>query len=374
MGAGLILQFSELQEFWKKTYQLAIHFDEVPGLHPGSPVKQNGITIGNVREIMLDQEAGGVLVVVEIQEKQQLRADARPRVAVSLFGDSRIEFTSGKSQQVVPPQSRLRGEPPTDPLAAVERLEHTVNTTLGSFEKASQEWQLLARNVNNIVDTKRGSLDDVVERTATALDNFNRTMNLASGTFADAGKALNAATTTLTNANSLIADPQLQQNLRETAASLPRIAQETRDTIAAARASMQLVSQNLNTIQQATLPIADQSDVIVRKLAGSLIQLESLLTELNKFSVALNTREGSLQQLAADPALYRNLNRSSAELSALLQNLGPIMKDVQIFSDKVARHPEILGVSGAMRGSTGIKGPADIEPAAFNAPANPRDR
>ncbi|MCA9147569.1 MAG: hypothetical protein KDB05_32570, partial [Planctomycetales bacterium] len=30
-------------------------------------------------------------------------------------------------------------------------------------------------------------------------------------------------------------------------------------------------------------------------------------------------------------------------------------RDVRIFSDKVARHPELIGVSGALRGSAGIK-------------------
>ena len=94
---------------------------------------------------------------------------------------------------------------------------------------------------------------------ALALDTFNATMNKASSTFAEASQALVTANSTLVNANNLIADPQLQKDLRDTAAALPKIAQETRDTIAAARASMQLVSQNLDTIQKATLPIAGVS-------------------------------------------------------------------------------------------------------------------
>jgi len=34
-----------------------------------------------------------------------------------------------------------------------------------------------------------------------------------------------------------------------------------------------------------------------------------------------------------------------------------------VFSDKVARHPELIGVSGALRGSSGLKYPEDAEPA-----------
>jgi phospholipid/cholesterol/gamma-HCH transport system substrate-binding protein len=32
-----------------------------------------------------------------------------------------------------------------------------------------------------------------------------------------------------------------------------------------------------------------------------------------------------------------------------------VLRDVEIFSDKIARHPELLGVSGAIRPSSGAK-------------------
>lgn len=372
VGAVLIIQFSELKELWRETYPLAIHFSEVPGLHPGCPVKQNGIGIGRVKDILLDDDSGGVLVLVEIHGSHRLRKDAQPHISRSLFGDSKIEFSAGKSDEIIPPQARLEGLPPTDPMQAIERLERTVNVTLASFEATGREWQLVAKNINGLVETNRGNLGEVIERTAVALDNFNLTMQAATTTFAEAGRTLQVASGTLANANDLISDPQLQANLRQTAASLPQIAEEARITIAAARASMQQVSRNLETIQQATLPIAQESDVIARKLSGSLIQLESLLGELNRFSQVLNAKDGSLQKLAADPALYQNLTRSAATLSVLLTNLQPIVQDVQVFTDRIARHPELLGVSGAVRGSSGLKEASEVQPAGYSAPANSR--
>lgn len=257
----------------------------------------------------------------------------------------------------------------SDPMQAVERLEHAVNLSLSSFEETSREWQQVGRNLNSLMETNRGSLSDVINRTVQGLDQFHQTMQVATRTFADAGETLKVASTTLANANTLISDPQLQQDLRRTAAELPQIAEETRLTIAAARFSIQQVNQNLSTIQQATLPIAEGSDVIVRKLSGSLIQLEALLMELNHFSQALNSKDGSLQKLASDPALYQNLNRSASALSVLLDNLDPILRDARIFTDKVARHPELLGISGAMRGSSGIKQDADVQQTGFSPPS-----
>ena len=369
VGAALILQFSELKQFWVETYPLAIHFPEAPGLLAGSPVKQNGITIGSVQEIVMDEEAGGVLVIVEIREDHQLRSDARPQVSQSLFGDSRIDFSAGKSKQFVPPKSRIEGIAAVDPMEVVQRLESTVGGTLESFEATSREWQQVGRNINDLVDTNRGNLDDVIERTAIALENFNRTMEVATTTFAEAGATLKTASQTLAGANELLADPQLQEDLRKTAATLPKIAVEAEQTISAARASFQQVSHNLEIIQQATMPLAQESDVIVRKLSGSLIQLESLLKELNQFSQVINSKDGSLQRFASDPELYRNLNRSAASLSVLLHNLGPMLEDLSVFSDKVARHPELLGVSGVINGSTGIKDSREVRPANLNVPS-----
>jgi phospholipid/cholesterol/gamma-HCH transport system substrate-binding protein len=54
-----------------------------------------------------------------------------------------------------------------------------------------------------------------------------------------------------------------------------------------------------------------------------------------------------------------NLNRSAESASMLLRNLEPVIRDLRVFSDKVARHPELIGVSGALKGSSGLKDPED---------------
>jgi len=225
-------------------------------------------------------------------------------------------------------------------------------------------------NLNNLMETKEGSLDEVIERTALALDSFTKTMTTATETFNKAGSTLESATLTLSNANKFLADPQLQNDLKRTAASLPVIAEEAKLTITTAKETIVKLSENMENINEATAPLAGQSDLIVRKLSGSLIQLEGLLTELNQFSQILNNEEGSIQKLAADPELYKNLNHSAASLSILLQNLNPILNDFRIFSDKVARHPEILGVRGAVRGSSGLKDSSEIEQAGFAKPGD----
>lgn len=369
IGAVLVLQFGEIRSYLQETYTIAVHFPEAPGLHAGSPVKQNGIRIGQVEEVVLDKRDGGVLVVVQIAEEHQLRVDSQPTLVQSLLGDAKVEFSAGVEPEFVPPNSRLEGISPTNPMEIVQRLEQSVNTSLVAFTETSREWQKVAANVNGIMETNQGSLGDVIERTALALDSFTKTMTTATATFDKAGATLESATSTLSNANQFLADPQLQADLKKTAASLPVIADEAKTTIVSARTTIEKLSQNMEDIHQATAPLAGQSDLMVRKLTGSLIQLESLLTELNQFSQLLNEKDGSIQRLAADPDLYKNLNHSAASLSVLLQNLNPVLNDIRIFSDRIARHPEILGVRGAVRGSSGLKETSEIEQTGFSKPA-----
>ena len=345
---ALVIHFGDVQKYWQTTYQIGIHFDSTPGLTKGTPVRQNGIGIGSVSDVLLDEQDGGVLVVVEIQADRKLRRDSRPALVRTLLGDASIEFSAGVSREYLPPNTKVDGIAPSDPMEIVQRLEQNVSTTLVAFEETSREWQLLAQNVNSLVETQQGDLDDVIERAAMALHQFTQTMQTAD--------------TTLTEANQILADPEVQANLKETVAALPQMVNETRVTIAAARTPVQKISENLDNLSEATDPLADHSRSMVVKLDGSLGQLESLLTELNTFAAMMNAEDGSMRRFASDPELYENLNLSAAALTNLVQNLDPIVRDVRVFTDKVARHPELLGVSGALRGSSGLKDVSEQQP------------
>ena len=133
-------------------------------------------------------------------------------------------------------------------------------------------------------------------------------------------------------------------------------------SITLARRTIESAQKNFDNLQNVTDPLAKSAAPIMTKLDRTLTNLDQLSGELAKLSKLAASEDGSLRKIVADPELYRNLNRSSESLSILLNNLEPIVRDVRIFTDKVARHPELLGVSGALRGSSGIKDATDAEP------------
>lgn len=334
MAAGLIIRFGEVRWLFEKNYPLVIHFAEAPGVEPGTPVRKNGVLIGSVQKVYFDDQKPGVMVLVEIRQTFLLRKDSRPALIRSLLGDSTIEFTPGSQADFLKPGTHVAGLSGGDPLQMLARMEQRTSDALQSFATTSEEWRKVARSVNQLMETNRGNLDQVVEQAATALQQLSEAAR---------------------GANAFVGDPQIQESLRQTVTALPKMVDETRRTITAVRIAVAKVDQNLDNLQKVTNPLAEHTQSIVSKLDGSVSSLEVLLLNLGKFSKMLTSEDGTISKFAGDPELYRNLNESASALQTLLKNLDPVVRDVRTFTDKVARHPELIGVAGAIQGSSGKK-------------------
>lgn len=338
---AMAFQFGEFRDFWETPYPIVVDFESAPGVHPSTPVRMNGIRIGDVSEVQMKPDGKGVRVILGIKEQYRLRADSEPQLVRSILGDASIEFSPGSSDEVLRAGARLTGNPPDDPMKTVARLERRLSETVDAIGATSREWQVVGRNLNQLMDTNRGNLSTVIERTAVALDEFTLTMKTANSTLA--------------SANSLISDPRHRENLERTLAALPQMVRETRETISAVRVAVTKVDQNLDTLNKATTPLANRSEAMAGKLDSTLTDLATVAAELKEFSELLDNEDGSVQKLLSDPQLYQHLTQSAATLAVLLRNVDPILRDMRVFSDKVARHPEIFGLSGALKGSTGVK-------------------
>ena len=337
----MVFQFGEFRFLWAKQYEVATHFEAAPGVLVGSPVRMNGIPIGSVKDVSLDLKRGGVLVMLTIEEKFQLRSDSYPMLQQSLLGDTTVEFSPGKSVKPFDRKSVLEGTPVFDLTDLARRTQLQLSEAMTSMTATSREWQLVGHNLNGLVETNRGNLGDVIERTAISLDEFTRTM-------ANAGKVFD-------NANNVIGDEETVANIKRAMAGLPQLVTETQQTITAMRSTIGTVNNNLRNVEKVTEPLAKHTTSIVQRLDNSLSNLEALSGELRTFSEMANRSDGTLQKLMTNPKLYHDLERSAASMSVLLQNLDPVIRDMKVFSDKVARHPEIIGVGGVLKPSNGKK-------------------
>jgi len=344
----MIFQFGNVDRYVRPKYSLTFRFENAAGIHEATIIRKNGIVIGSVSQIGFDERQHSVLVHVEIEEQYRLHTDAVPILVSSLLGDTLIDITPGKEKSFASAGSTLFGQTPEDPLTAVKRVEERLAETMTSLVATSREWEKVGKNLNRLVDTNQGNLNQVVEQAATAIVKFSKTMESAHGMFAEATK--------------LLGNEENQKNLQKSLAAMPRLVTETESVIHTMQLAIKNANRNLENLAMTTKPLAEKSDSIVTQLDQTVRNLSKASREMNIFLTLLNRKDGTVRKLVEDPELYRNLNRSASSMAVLLKNVEPVMRDLRIFSDRIARHPELLGVSGAIKGSSGIKDP-NVQPA-----------
>ena len=83
--------------------------------------------------------------------------------------------------------------------------------------------------------------------------------------------------------------------------------------------------------------------------------LNRLIENLNGLSKAFTASNGTLGRLINDPKLYEQLSETLNNVNCLSKELKPILDNAKTLTDKLARHPETLGIRGALKPSSGIK-------------------
>ena len=332
--AGLIVRFGELNSFWQGKYRVTVHFSKAPSVTRGTPVRKSGVLIGAVSEVLFDDHRGGVDLVLEIREKFPLQADSQATLTRSLLGDATVEFAPGEATEKMLPGAQLEGLAAEDPVELVTRLSGDVKTTLASFESTSGEWRKVGKNINSLVDTNRDNLETVIAESIESLRKFTRATE---------------------SANAMLRDPENQANLKRSLSQMPQLIDDTRETIASIASAVDKANSALGNISDATAPLARKSTTIVARLDNVFANLEQLSGELNQFSKGLTREEGTLGLLMRDPQLYRSTEQTLSSLTTVMRNLELVMKDLRVFSDKIARHPELIGAGGALKGSSGLK-------------------
>ncbi len=377
--AILIVLFGDADSFWKSHKTIYVKFPEAPGIMVDSPVRKSGILIGRVTAVDFAPD-GQILVTIQVDDEVKLYRTDQARIRTSLLGDATLEFVPGRApaKPLQPRETKQAGEPLSDaegdvraavmlvaqaqppqppvpppaeeeligegeviqgevvpgPTEVIVNLEEEVALAARSLSAASRRVDVLAGRLNEFFEANDEQLGRILAKSEIALDSFNRTM----GTF-----------------DQLVGDEEFRQNLRRALEELPVVLDETREAMVSVQRAAALADENLTNLRGFTAPLGERGDEIVAKIESGIISLDELLAQLSVFSQSINESEGSLGQLVRNPDLYQNLNQAALNIRCLTQQLEPILRDVRIFTDKIARDPGRLGVSGALRKDAPIK-------------------
>lgn len=354
----LVLLFGNVPTLMRGSYAVKIHFAEAPGVAQDTPIRKSGILIGRVSKVEFDPK-GGVIVTAQINSDVQLRKTEVPRLSNSLLGDAELQFVQGPNKPAptpttipvinekgekgaivgdqsiyIQPNEQIQGAVVGNPLQIFSNMEGDLNHAVKSLSNAGDEVAKLATTMNKaLAGTNEEQVQRIMKKTESALDGvsqFSATMN------------------------DLFGDPTVRANLKQSIADLPNVMRDTHATIKTMGDAMTLVETNLKNLEGFTKPLGERGAAMVDNIDQSVARLDELLAQMVQFSKTLNNGQGSLQKFLNDPELYQRLNLAALNIEQATCQLQPIMDDARIFTDKLARHPEVL-TRGIIRPSSGIK-------------------
>ncbi len=382
----LIMLFGEMPGLLRQQYTIFVRFPEAPGVTVDTPVTKSGILVGRVTQVtLLDEQDGAVVVTLKVDSQRTLRSNEVCRISSgSILGDAVLEFV---------PRSRIRQPNATvyrdgdyldgvvgkDPLAVMEtatsalqmlvNLENDVRQALDSIQQAGRQVGSVAEGMNAVVANNADQFQRILSKSEQAMDRFDFAM---------------------TAIDRFVRDDNLKQKIEEAISQVPELMTDASDVMAALKESigtfqttmssvqgsldsfkdigtridslgdsvesvMARANKNLENLEGLTEPLGERGPVLAEKLESSLGKFDTLLANLISFSDALNNREGTLGQLLYNREMYDRVNEAVEEINRLARRVGPvvdrlepIVNDVRIFTDKVARDPRQLGVKGAL--------------------------
>ena len=375
IGIILVFFFGAIPNFLIEHYAVTINFAAAPGVEIDTPVRKSGVRIGRVVGVKLQDGEDGVNLTLELEKRYPIKAGevARIKNGSLITGDAVIEFlpatrgslltrfdgVSGiKDNDLQPDELEMAnaflkdqdflkgGEVASDPLESVLSMQENFSTTLQSIDKAGNEISMLARDVRSLMGTQDGSVQNIFKKTEQTIDNFNQTLD---------------------SVEAILGDPKLRQALIASIEQFPEVVRKSSEVIdqakltlknfekvgTAAESALQNADEALGNVVQITDPLAERAPEAVDDVLRTIDNLDALLLDLRRFSARLNSGNGTVARLIEDEQLYVQLVQTLENVEQLTHRLQPIVEDVRVFTDKIARDPRQLGVRGALdqRGS-----------------------
>lgn len=248
-----------------------VEYDNVEGLTPSAPVTLNGLTIGKVNTIKINNKTGKLLVEMQLKSDFPIsKTSAAELYAPSLVG--------GKQIAIIP---------------------NTADTSIaesGDYLKAS---------------SKMGLTDSLAMKMEPLTDKID--------------KLLENANIMITNVNQVL-DAKTKENLRSSLANLNQVMAEFKEV---AKSTNSMLAENkskigntMTNVEKASVNFSKVSDSLAKINLGPTVKsLEKTMANVDKMMAELESGKGTMGKLLKDESLYNNFNKTSKELELLLQDL-----------------------------------------------------
>lgn len=379
----LVVLFGGFPDYFRSTDEYTIVFDSAPGVSPGTPVRRSGVRIGEVSRLDLNNDTGKVEVVIHVDTSRSLRRQDEAVLTQGLLGgDSTIDFVSrppdGKLAGILEPGSKIEGKVQADAGSVVGPAKSTMEKfneltplmkeTLEEYRNLGKTTRVTIPEMQKKLDAATNELKEAAERWKSAGKKFDSLLGDNRTKFDNAIDGLNKMFSDK-NQKNLTEALENAKKLGEMSSKMEGVANDARDMFRAGRRTFesfddtrQRANEAIDLLKKTLKPFSERSDTMARNFDESADRLNKLLTDMRDLMQVIARSEGTVQKLLTDPTLYDNLNASACMITRIIPRLDRILRDMEIFADKIARHPESLGLGGVIRPGSGLKDAPTVLP------------
>ena len=331
LTAILIVLFSDFPSMFRSGQIIHVRFSNAPGVAKGTPVRKSRILVGRVSKVEFIKNSPDVLVTLSLHKGTQIYENEICEINnSSLLGNAFVEFipSSTPSQTLIPDGAEIHGHSRRNPLEMLGSLENDLRKTLGSVSSAGEQFDKLGKHLNKMVsDQDEAQFHRIITKSEQTLESIHTTMSKLSH---------------------ILGDDAMQEKIKNGLSEIPEIMEQTHNTLTNIQRAVQHADRNLENLEGLTGPLGEHGADIVNRLDSSLGKFDDVMNQLALFSNHINSQDGTIGQLLNNPELYNNLNRAALNIERVTTEMQPIMGDIRIFSDKIARNPSQLGLAGAI--------------------------
>jgi phospholipid/cholesterol/gamma-HCH transport system substrate-binding protein len=248
-----------------------VEYNNVEGLASNAPVTINGLVVGKVSNITLQNNTGKLLV--ELQVKSSFPFSKSSIVAIYEPG-----LIGGKQIQIIPDFDDKNLAVNGDTLKSdvkkglTDLVAEKLTPLQEKVEKMVVNADLLLKNLNDILDTKSK------ENLKSSISNLNETL----AGFNSAAK----------NVNTILADNKGK------------------------------IDGTLSNLNKVSSDFTKISDSLSKANLGQIVKnLEKTLVSVDKIMSEVQSGKGTFGKMIKDESLYNNLDKTSKELELLLQDV-----------------------------------------------------
>jgi phospholipid/cholesterol/gamma-HCH transport system substrate-binding protein len=249
---------------------LYVEYVNVEGLTVSSPVTINGLVVGKVNSIVINNETGKIKVEMQINSDFPIKKSSVAEIyAPSPIGGKQIAILPTKEGQDAVNGDFLIS---SSKLGLTDELAKQIEPLKDKITKLLDNANVMLENVNQVLDAKSK------ENLRNSLANLNETL----AQFKGASKEVNE---------------MLAQNKSK-------------------------ISGTMSNVEKASANFSKVSDSLAKANIGQTVKnLEKTLANVDKMMGDMQAGKGTMGKLMKDDAMYNNFTKTSKELELLLQDL-----------------------------------------------------